>query len=183
LGIFETLAAPLWAQRARSELSRLGLRPPAPLALTDTEERVAALAAAGHTNRQVAQALFLSPKTVEANLARIYRKLGISSRAELGRAVARTPPPRPPTPPPAHPLRAAGQPAPPRAAWAGRRAPMPGVVGLPAWGNPRFLPAAAALPSASHAPMTRRRREPAMDQICLVVPVLPGRTADARDFM
>ena len=51
LGIFETLAAPLWAQRARSELSRIGLRPPAPLALTATEERVAALAASGHTNR------------------------------------------------------------------------------------------------------------------------------------
>jgi DNA-binding CsgD family transcriptional regulator len=96
LGIFETLPAPVWAGRARAELSRLGLRPPAPGTLTATEERVAALAAAGHTNRQVAQALFLSPKTVEANLARIYRKLGISSRAELGAAMASPPPPRPP---------------------------------------------------------------------------------------
>ena len=95
LGIFESLPAPPWAERARSELSRIGLRPPAPLALTATEERVAALAASGHTNRQVAQALFLSPRTVEANLARIYRKLGISSRAELGAAMARTEPPRP----------------------------------------------------------------------------------------
>ena len=42
LGIFESLPAPLWVQRARSELSRVGLRPPAPLALTATEERVAA---------------------------------------------------------------------------------------------------------------------------------------------
>jgi DNA-binding CsgD family transcriptional regulator len=95
--IFESLPAPTWAARARAELSRLGLRPPAPLALTATEERVAALAAVGHTNRQVAQALFLSPKTVEANLARIYRKLGISSRAQLGAAIARAQSPHPPS--------------------------------------------------------------------------------------
>ena len=94
-GIFESLPSPPWAGRARSELSRLGLRPPAPLTLTATEERVAALAASGHTNRQVAQALFLSPRTVEDNLARIYRKLGITSRAELGAAMPRTGPPRP----------------------------------------------------------------------------------------
>jgi DNA-binding CsgD family transcriptional regulator len=92
LEIFESLPAPLWAERARSELSRIGLRPPAPLALTATEERVAGLAASGHTNRQVAQALFLSPRTVEANLARVYRKLGVSSRAELGAAMARKEP-------------------------------------------------------------------------------------------
>jgi DNA-binding CsgD family transcriptional regulator len=92
LEIFESLPSPPWAARAHAEMSRLGLRPPAPLALTATEERIAALAAAGHTNRQVAQALFLSPKTVEANLARIYRKLGISSRAELGATIARTRP-------------------------------------------------------------------------------------------
>ncbi len=61
LGIFESLPAPLWVQRARAELSRIGLPPPAPFALTATEERVADLAASGHTNRQVAQALFLSP--------------------------------------------------------------------------------------------------------------------------
>ena len=92
LEIFESLPAPLWAERARSELSRIGLRPPAPLALTATEERVAGLAASGRTNRQVAQALFLSPRTVEANLARVYRKLGVSSRAELGAAMARREP-------------------------------------------------------------------------------------------
>jgi DNA-binding CsgD family transcriptional regulator len=45
---------------------------------------VAELAAAGLTNREVADAAFMSPKTVEANLARVYRKLGIRSRAELG---------------------------------------------------------------------------------------------------
>jgi DNA-binding CsgD family transcriptional regulator len=89
LGIFESLPAPTWAARARSELSRIGLRPPAPLELTATEERVAVLAGSGHTNRQVAAALFLSPRTVEDNLARIYRKLGVSSRAELGAAMTR----------------------------------------------------------------------------------------------
>jgi DNA-binding CsgD family transcriptional regulator len=95
LEIFESLPSPLWAGRSRAELARLGLRPPAPLALTATEERVAALAAAGRTNRQVAKELFLSPKTVEANLARIYRKLGISSRAELGAAMTRAEQSRP----------------------------------------------------------------------------------------
>jgi DNA-binding CsgD family transcriptional regulator len=55
-----------------------------PLGLTATEGRVAALAAAGHTNREIAAAAFMSEKTVEANLSRIYRKLGIRSRAELG---------------------------------------------------------------------------------------------------
>jgi DNA-binding CsgD family transcriptional regulator len=89
LGIFESLPAPAWAARAHAELSRIGLRPPAPLHLTATEERVAALAASGHTNRQVAAVLFLSPRTVEANLARVYRKLGVSSRAELGAAMTR----------------------------------------------------------------------------------------------
>jgi DNA-binding CsgD family transcriptional regulator len=45
---------------------------------------VAELAASGMTNREVAAALFISPKTVEHNLSRVYRKLGIRSRAELG---------------------------------------------------------------------------------------------------
>jgi len=89
LSIFESLPAAMWAARARAELSRIGLRPPAPLELTATEERVATLAASGHTNRQVAAELFLSPRTVEDNLARVYRKLGVSSRAELGAAMTR----------------------------------------------------------------------------------------------
>ena len=57
--------------------------------LTPSEQRVAELAASGMKNRDVANALFISPKTVEANLARIYRKLGIKSRAELGRHIGR----------------------------------------------------------------------------------------------
>jgi DNA-binding CsgD family transcriptional regulator len=60
----------------------------APLELTPTEEQVAKLAAIGRTNREVAKELFISPKTVEANLARAYRKLGIASRAELGAVMA-----------------------------------------------------------------------------------------------
>jgi DNA-binding NarL/FixJ family response regulator len=56
--------------------------------LTPTEEQVAELAAAGRTNREVAVELFMSPKTVEANLARAYPKLGIASRAQLGAVMA-----------------------------------------------------------------------------------------------
>jgi DNA-binding CsgD family transcriptional regulator len=81
--IFERLGAPLWAGRARAELARIGLRPPAPLGLTPTEERVAELVAAGYTNREVAQALFVSVHTVEDNLRRVFRKLGVRSRTEL----------------------------------------------------------------------------------------------------
>jgi DNA-binding CsgD family transcriptional regulator len=60
------------------------VRPRAPQDLTAAERRVAELAASGLTNQEVAAAAFLSPKTVEDNLTRIYRKLGIRSRAELG---------------------------------------------------------------------------------------------------
>jgi DNA-binding CsgD family transcriptional regulator len=85
---FEEIGAPMWAVRARSELARIGLRPGAPTELTDTERRVAELAARGMTNRQVAQAAFVSPKTVDNVLGRVYRKLGIASRAELGARMA-----------------------------------------------------------------------------------------------
>jgi DNA-binding CsgD family transcriptional regulator len=81
---FEALGAAEWAARARSELARVGLRPRAPRTLTATELQVARLAAAGHTNREVARRTFMSPRTVEAVLARAYAKLGIASRAELG---------------------------------------------------------------------------------------------------
>jgi DNA-binding NarL/FixJ family response regulator len=88
LAVFEGLSSHPWAQRARHEIARLGLRHRAPNELTDSERRIAELAAAGMTNRQVADAAFVSPKTVEANLVRIYRKLGIGSRAELGARMA-----------------------------------------------------------------------------------------------
>jgi DNA-binding CsgD family transcriptional regulator len=83
--LFTSLGAATWAARAREGLSRLGIRPAAPLELTATERRVADLAAAGLTNREIAERMFISLRTVEANLSRIYRKLGIRSRAELAR--------------------------------------------------------------------------------------------------
>ena len=60
--------------------------------LATSERRVAELAAQGLTNREVAAQLFISPKTVEANLTRAYRKLGINSRAQLGQWLAETRP-------------------------------------------------------------------------------------------
>lgn len=85
LSAFEDLGVELWAGRARAELGRaaVGLIPRA-AELTTSEHRVAELAASGMTNRDVAATLFISAKTVEANLARVYRKLGIRPRAELG---------------------------------------------------------------------------------------------------
>jgi len=88
LEIFEQIGARLWAERARAELDRVGLRRTPGHELTAGERRVAELAAQGLTNREVAAVLFMSPKTVEANLSRAYRKLGISSRAELGAHMA-----------------------------------------------------------------------------------------------
>jgi DNA-binding CsgD family transcriptional regulator len=84
LGILERCGARLWAERARTELERLGLRRGSRDELTENERRVAELAASGLTNREVAAALYMTPKTVEANLSRVYRKLAIASRAELG---------------------------------------------------------------------------------------------------
>jgi DNA-binding CsgD family transcriptional regulator len=86
---FTAFGAVAWAEQAAAQLARVNLRPPAAGTLTETERRVAELAAAGLTNREVAQQLFLAAKTVEANLARVYRKLGISSRAELGARMGR----------------------------------------------------------------------------------------------
>jgi DNA-binding CsgD family transcriptional regulator len=81
------------ANRARDELSRSGarlIREPASgvEALTPSEVRVAELAAEGLTNREVAQALFVSEKTVETHLGRVYRKLDIKSRHALPGALA-----------------------------------------------------------------------------------------------
>jgi DNA-binding CsgD family transcriptional regulator len=83
LEIFQGLGAVLWVERTRAELARIGGRAPSSVDLTPTEARVAELVAAGGTNREVADALFVSVHTVEANLKRIYRKLGIRSRTEL----------------------------------------------------------------------------------------------------
>lgn len=85
---YEALGNPLWAARARAELERATAHRAGDDELTSSERRVAQLAATGMTNREVAAELFISPKTVEANLARVYHKLGIRSRAELGRRMA-----------------------------------------------------------------------------------------------
>jgi len=85
LGMFEELGARLWMDKTRAEIARIGGRAPSPLDLTPTEERVAELVAEGQTNREVAASMFLSVKTVETNLTRIYRKLGVSSRRQLAR--------------------------------------------------------------------------------------------------
>jgi DNA-binding CsgD family transcriptional regulator len=87
LGIFEELGAPLWAAKARAELDRLGA-PVAAGELTATELRIAKLAADGETNAEIAVELRISRRTVESNLARAYRKLGIRGRAQLSAALA-----------------------------------------------------------------------------------------------
>ena len=80
---FGRLGAPLWERRAEDELRRLPIRRGAGEALTEAEVRAATLAAEGRSNREIAQALFVSVKTVEANLSRVYAKLGVRSRAAL----------------------------------------------------------------------------------------------------
>jgi DNA-binding NarL/FixJ family response regulator len=88
LAIFEEIGAPRWADMTRAEIARIGVRR-APTELTESEERVAQLAAQGLTNVEIATRLFMSRRTVEANLARAYTKLGIGSRAELGAVMAK----------------------------------------------------------------------------------------------
>ncbi len=86
--VFLRLGALGWAAHADRELARLGLKAGREKDLTPSERLIAELAAAGHTNAAVASRLAVSPKTVEAHLSHIYRKLGIRSRAELGRWAA-----------------------------------------------------------------------------------------------
>jgi DNA-binding CsgD family transcriptional regulator len=87
LSLFEHFGAEEWAARVRGELERLGRRAESPEALTPTEARVAELAASGLPNREIAERAFLTTKAVEANLTRVYRKLGIRSRGGLARAL------------------------------------------------------------------------------------------------
>jgi DNA-binding CsgD family transcriptional regulator len=86
LATFERLGVTPWVERARAEIARVPVRR-ASADLTPSEERIARLVATGLTNREVADRAFVSAKTVEANLARIYDKLGVHSRAELGRVM------------------------------------------------------------------------------------------------
>jgi DNA-binding CsgD family transcriptional regulator len=88
LALFDGLGARLWSARTTAELARIGGRPPRSGGLTPTERRVAELVAQGHTNREVADQLFLSAKTVAAHLTSAYAKLGVRSRTELAHRLA-----------------------------------------------------------------------------------------------
>ncbi len=87
LAQFESLGARAWAARASEELGRVGLRPRAPSSLTEGEAVVARLAAAGHTNREIAELASISPRTVEGVLGRVFTKLDLRSRSQLARAL------------------------------------------------------------------------------------------------
>jgi DNA-binding NarL/FixJ family response regulator len=93
LDAFAAMDLTAWAQRAADELAATGAtaRPRRPLAaepLTSQETRVALLVARGLPNREIAAALFLSPKTVEHHLASVFRKRGFRSRTEVAVAFA-----------------------------------------------------------------------------------------------
>jgi DNA-binding CsgD family transcriptional regulator len=88
LAVFDALPAPLWTQRARAELERIGGRRGSAGELTPSERRVADLVLAGKTNREIASELFVTVHTVEKALTRTYAKLGVHSRTELARRLA-----------------------------------------------------------------------------------------------
>jgi DNA-binding NarL/FixJ family response regulator len=93
LELAEKCACPPLVESVRSELYATGARPRTAAlggvaALTARELRVATMAADGHTNREIAQALYVTPKTVEVHLSNAYRKLDISSRRELSGALS-----------------------------------------------------------------------------------------------
>ena len=90
---FEACGAEPWADRARAELRAAGGQPRARVRdaadeLTPQEEQIAVAVAAGRSNREIASALFISPKTVEAHLTKVYRKLGVRSRSALAARMA-----------------------------------------------------------------------------------------------
>lgn len=93
LETFERLGADPWAERARIELAASGETArrrdrSASNQLTPHELQVALVVGEGATNREAGAALFLSPKTIEAHLGRIYQKLNVRSRNELARVLA-----------------------------------------------------------------------------------------------
>jgi DNA-binding CsgD family transcriptional regulator len=83
LEIFASFGSAIWIKRAEAEVGRIAPAPSGVSTLTPTEARVAALVASGRTNKEVAAALSLSVKTIEANLSRIYDKLNLRSRSQL----------------------------------------------------------------------------------------------------
>jgi DNA-binding CsgD family transcriptional regulator len=84
----EACGAAGWASVAREELSRARGRRGSEEELTATERQICELAMAGLRNAEIAARLFLSGKTVEANLSRAYRKLGVRSRTEMAGRLA-----------------------------------------------------------------------------------------------
>ena len=88
--LFDGMRATLWSRRCSDEIDRLGTRRTGQddSTLTPTEQQIAELVAAGRTNNEIASTLFVSVRTVESNLTRIYRKLGLRSRTELTRHLA-----------------------------------------------------------------------------------------------
>jgi DNA-binding CsgD family transcriptional regulator len=93
LDLAHRCAAEPLAARAHEELLATGARPRRPVltgvdALTPSERRIVELAAAGATNREIAQSLFVTARTVESHLTQAYRKLRVTSRDELGAALA-----------------------------------------------------------------------------------------------
>lgn len=91
-GLADATGSPWVRHRCAAALEALGDRPrrevaPGPDSLTASERRVAGLAVVGRSNRDIAHELFVSPKTVENHLGRVYTKLGISSRRELASAL------------------------------------------------------------------------------------------------
>lgn len=90
LGTFRRLGAAVWARAAEAELARIGGRVPSG-ELTEAERRVAELVAEGRSNKEAAAALFVTAKTVEATLTRVYAKLGVRSRTALARLIASGP--------------------------------------------------------------------------------------------
>jgi DNA-binding CsgD family transcriptional regulator len=93
LATFERLGAAAWAERAAAELRATGQASgrraeAASARLTAHELQVALLVSQGMTNREVAAALFLSPKTIEYHLSQIYRKLDVRGRSQLARLMA-----------------------------------------------------------------------------------------------
>jgi DNA-binding CsgD family transcriptional regulator len=83
---FDRIGSPGWAKAARSELSRVGARRATPAGqLTEAEARVAGLAAAGFSNKEIAARLVVTVHTVEKHLSHAYAKLGVRSRGQLAR--------------------------------------------------------------------------------------------------
>jgi DNA-binding NarL/FixJ family response regulator len=81
----------LWAEKARSELARIGGRRAPYVELTGSELQVATLAADGCSNKEIATALYMGLSTVESHLSHVYRKLGVR-RAGLAAALAASAP-------------------------------------------------------------------------------------------